>query len=76
MTRCALALAALTLAASPFSFGQDLTEQYRHTADKLIDAALADNEGYNRLAFLCYRIGNRLSGSASLSAPFIGAPTK
>ena len=40
MTRCALALAALTLAASPFSFGQDLTEQYRPTADKLIDAAL------------------------------------
>lgn len=35
-------------------------------ADKLIDAALADNEGYNRLAYLCYRIGNRLSGSAGL----------
>ena len=43
-----------------------LTEHYRSTADKLIDAALADNEGYNRLSYLCYRIGNRLSGSPSL----------
>jgi hypothetical protein len=44
----------------------DLTEQYRPVADKLIDAALADTEGYNRLAYLCYRIGNRLSGSPGL----------
>jgi len=44
----------------------DLTGQYRQTADKLIDAALADNEGYNRLAYLCYRIGPRLSGSPGL----------
>ena len=44
----------------------DLTEQYRATADRLINAALADTEGYDRLAYLCYRIGNRLSGSASL----------
>ena len=43
-----------------------LTEQYRATADKLIRAAMADNEGYNRLAYLCYRIGNRLSGSVGL----------
>ena len=45
---------------------QNLTEQYRATADKLIRAAMADDEGYNRLAYLCYRIGNRLSGSAAL----------
>jgi len=44
----------------------DLTDQYKPTADKLINAALADNEGYNRLAYLCYRIGPRLSGSAGL----------
>jgi len=44
----------------------DLTEQYRPVADKLIDAALADNEGYGRLTYLCLRIGNRLSGSKSL----------
>jgi hypothetical protein len=43
-----------------------LTERYRAAADKLIDASLADTEGYNRLAYLCYRIGNRLSGSPSL----------
>jgi hypothetical protein len=63
------ALALLFLAAST-GFAQDasssLTERYRATADKLIQAALADTEGYDRLAYLCYRIGNRLSGSASL----------
>ncbi|HLJ47440.1 MAG TPA: M20/M25/M40 family metallo-hydrolase [Bryobacteraceae bacterium] len=41
-------------------------EQYRPTANKLIDAALDDREGYAKLAYLCDRIGNRLSGSASL----------
>ncbi len=40
--------------------------RYRNDANKLIDAALADNAGLNRLEYLCYRIGNRLSGSASL----------
>src|ERR1019366_10232285 len=43
-----------------------LTERYRATAGKLIQAALADPEGYDRLEYLCYRIGNRLSGSPSL----------
>src|SRR5580765_2886087 len=57
----------LTLAALPsFAADPNLTDQYRATAEKLIDAALADTEGYNRLAYLCYRIGNRLSGSAGL----------
>jgi carboxypeptidase Q len=40
--------------------------KYQNTADKLIDAALADEAGLNRLEYLCYRIGNRLSGSAAL----------
>ena len=44
----------------------NLADQYRPVAGKLIDAALADTEGYNRLAYLCYRIGSRLSGSAAL----------
>jgi carboxypeptidase Q len=44
----------------------NLTEQYRDTAGKLIQAAMADTGGYNRLAYLCYRIGNRLSGSPAL----------
>src|ERR1039458_3020775 len=62
-------ISALTLAlvlAGGSSFGADLTEQYKSTADKLMDAALADTEGYSRLTYLCYRIGNRLSGSTGL----------
>ena len=39
---------------------------YQNAANKLIDAALADEAGLNRLEYLCYRIGNRLSGSAPL----------
>jgi len=44
----------------------DLTDQYKSVADKLIDAALADNDGYAKLAYLCDRIGARLSGMPSL----------
>jgi len=60
LTVCAAAGACLAADAP------DLTAQYRATADRLIDAALADTDGYNRLAYLCYRIGNRLSGSTGL----------
>jgi hypothetical protein len=58
----ALTLSALLLAADT----PNLTDQYRPAANRLIDAALADTEGYQRLAYLCDRIGNRLSGSAGL----------
>lgn len=44
----------------------DLTDQYKPVADKLIDAALADSDGYAKLAYLCDRIGARLSGMPSL----------
>ncbi len=47
-------------------FAADLTDQYKSAADRLIDAALADNEGYAKLAYLCDRIGARLSGMPSL----------
>ena len=40
--------------------------QYASTANRIIDAALHDDDGYARLATLCDRIGNRLSGSESL----------
>jgi len=40
--------------------------KYRDSANQLIDAALADTDGYARLAYLCDRIGNRLSGSPAL----------
>jgi len=66
MLRRILAFSLAFVVAGGTSFGADLTGQYRATADKLIDAALADTEGYNRLAYLCYRIGHRLSGSPGL----------
>jgi hypothetical protein len=44
----------------------DLADQYKSVADRLIDAALADNDGYAKLAYLCDRIGARLSGMPSL----------
>jgi carboxypeptidase Q len=62
-------LAVFTLAALPLlttAQAADLTEQYKPIADKLIDVALADTEGYERLTYLCYRIGPRLSGSPGL----------
>src|ERR1700733_6655630 len=46
--------------------GQSLTDRYRETAGKLIDAALVDNGGMDKLSYLCDRIGNRLSGSPAL----------
>ena len=70
-----VSILALTLLLRPPGTAADspnLTEQYRAMADRLIDAALADTEGYDRLAYLCYRIGNRLSGSAGLERPSRG----
>jgi hypothetical protein len=57
---------AVVLATSPFGAAADLSNQYREPANRLIDAALADTAGYARLAYLCDRIGNRLSGSPAL----------
>jgi hypothetical protein len=68
MTRRAFSILAAIALASPLS-SQDapnLAEQYRDTANKLIDAALVDHDGVDKLAFLCDRIGNRLSGSVGL----------
>jgi hypothetical protein len=58
---------AIILSTTSFAFSQNLTDQYRATANRLIDAALADTGGYDNLAYLCDRIGNRLSGSESLN---------
>ena len=66
MNRCVFSFSLAILVAGGTCVAADLTEQYRATADKLIDAALADTEGYDRLAYLCYRIGKRLSGSPGL----------
>jgi len=48
------------------TFAADLADHYKSAADRLIDAALADNDGYAKLAYLCDRIGARLSGMPSL----------
>ena len=66
MSRRPLTIALLAVSVIGLCRSQDLTEKYRSIAGKLIDAALSDDEGYKRLEFLCYRIGNRLSGSDSL----------
>ncbi len=58
-------LVLLLLLVSPL-FAQDLTERYRATANKIIDAAKADEDGYRKLTYLCDRIGARPSGSAAL----------
>jgi len=68
MNRRFLTLAAgAALAASLFAQTMSpLADQYRENAGRLIDAALADQHGMETLAYLCDRIGNRLSGSAAL----------
>jgi Zn-dependent M28 family amino/carboxypeptidase len=44
----------------------NISSRYSSAANQIIDAALHDDDGYTRLATLCDRIGNRLSGSESL----------
>ena len=51
------------LAAAP-----PLSETYKDVSTRIIGAALADQDGYANLSYLCDRIGNRLSGSGSLNA--------
>ena len=60
----------LALAAQPAG---NLTEQYRVVASKLIDAAMVDDGGMEKLSYLCDRIGNRLSGSAGLEKAIVWA---
>ncbi len=66
--------AAILLTACSFTAGvvkparaaQPVHEAYRGAAGKIIGAALEDSAGYEKLTYLCDRIGNRLSGSAAL----------
>ena len=62
---CGAALC-LTQAALPQATAS-LGSRYQPVADRLIAAALADTDGYARLAFLTDRIGNRISGSNALT---------
>src|ERR1700724_2914275 len=69
---CILMLASCLLAQE----GQSLTDRYREAAGKLIDAALVDNGGMDKLSYLCDRIGNRLSGSPGLEKAIAWAATQ
>jgi carboxypeptidase Q len=72
ITQCLVAIAATAvLAPRPVAAqsGADTTSieaRYRAVADRLIDAATADSEAWNRLAELTDTFGHRLSGSESL----------
>ena len=43
-----------------------LVEAYRNDADKIIDTALSDSSGFDRLAYMCDTFGARFSGSENL----------
>jgi hypothetical protein len=43
-----------------------LTEAYRETAGRILEATMADVEGFEKLTYLTTSIGHRLSGSRSL----------
>ncbi len=64
MTRFVAAFLFLTISLSAQSI--DISKQYGETSQNLIAAALSDQDGMRRLQYLCDRIGNRISGSASL----------
>lgn len=60
--------AALVLASAPGTIlaQASLTETYRETADRILEAAMADEEGFEKLSHLTTSIGHRLSGSQRL----------
>ncbi len=60
------AVAALVLCTAPGLAQAVDTSSIQGNTDKLIAAALKDQGGLDRLEYLCYRIGNRLSGSKGL----------
>ena len=62
LTRLLLAPLALVAAAH----AQTLGERYSSTAAQILDVARTDNGAYEKLVYLCDRIGNRLSGSPGL----------
>jgi Iap family predicted aminopeptidase len=49
------------------SAAEPLNETYREAADRIISAAQEDTDGYEKLSYLCDRIGDRLSGSPALA---------
>jgi Zn-dependent M28 family amino/carboxypeptidase len=63
LSRITVALLPTILLAAPAT----LSDAYKEPATRIVNAALADQDGYIKLAYLCDRIGNRLSGSPSLN---------
>ncbi len=57
----------------PASPSPVLTPERRETAGRIIGAALVDDTGWNRLAYIGDRIGHRLSGSAALEKAIVWA---
>ena len=53
----------LLLFCPAFLLSQSIEEKYGEVSKKIIDAAMKDEGGWSKLAYLCDRIGNRLSGS-------------
>jgi hypothetical protein len=67
MNRTAILLAAVCIASTSSRSAKTAdVSSYQSTANKLIDAAMTDDNGLKRLEHLCYQIGSRLSGSAPL----------
>ncbi len=44
-----------------------IAAKYQEAATKIIDAVMAENQAYERLEYLCTKIGHRLSGSTGLT---------
>lgn len=63
----------LLWAAAVLTAQDDLSVRYRDASKRIIDAALQDNAGLDRLAYLCDRIGNRVSGSKALDKAIVWA---
>lgn len=59
-------LALCVLLAATLPAQDDLSVRYRDASKRIIDAALQDDAGLDRLSYLCDRIGNRISGSKAL----------
>jgi Zn-dependent M28 family amino/carboxypeptidase len=51
---------------APAAPASSIADRYREAVDKIVATAHADRGAYEKLSFLTDRIGNRLSGSASL----------
>ncbi len=68
MKRAAILLSLVLAAPALRLDGQtpDIASRYRATADKIIDAALADSAAYRRLSVLVDRFGPRFSGTENL----------